>query len=50
MSLLAQYYAKLNRKSDAIATMEKAIDYGSRLKNPPFDLENMKKLLADWKK
>ncbi len=50
MSILAQYYAKMNRKSEAITTMEKAIDYGSRLKNPPFDLENMKKLLADWKK
>lgn len=50
MSLLAQYYAKMNRKSEAISTMEKAIDFGSRLKNPPFDLENMKKLLADWKK
>ncbi|HQF42524.1 MAG TPA: DUF2911 domain-containing protein [Ignavibacteriaceae bacterium] len=50
MSILAQYYAKMNRKSEAISTMEKAIDFGSRLKNPPFDLENMKKLLADWKK
>lgn len=50
MSILAQYYAKMNRKAEAISTMEKAIDYGSRLKNPPFDLENMKKLLADWKK
>lgn len=50
MSLLAQYYAKMNKKSEAISTMEKAIDFGSKLKNPPFDLENMKKLLADWKK
>ena len=49
LRVLAQYYAKLDKKSDAIATMEKAIDLGSKRENPPFDFENMKKMLAGWK-
>jgi hypothetical protein len=46
----AQILAKLNRKSDAIVTMEKAIDFGSKMQNPPFDFDMMKQMLADWKK
>jgi hypothetical protein len=49
LRVLAQYYAKMDKKSDAIATMEKAIDIGSEMENPPFDFENMKKMLAGWK-
>jgi hypothetical protein len=29
--------------------MEKAIELGSKMENPPFDYDNMKKMLADWK-
>jgi hypothetical protein len=46
----AQYLAKMNMKKDAIATMEKAIDYGSKMENAPFDFDNMKKMLEEWKK
>ena len=48
--VLAQYYGKMNKKSEAIATMEKAIEMGSKMQNPPFDFERMKQMLADWKK
>ena len=40
----------MNKKDDAIVTMEKAIDYGSKMENAPFDFDNMKKILEDWKK
>ena len=46
----AQYLAKMDMKNDAIATMEKAISLGSKMDNPPFDFDNMKKMLEDWKK
>lgn len=46
----AQYLAKLDRKADAVAAMEKAIDYGSKMENKPFDFDNMKKMLEEWKK
>ena len=49
LRVLAQYLAKMDKKEDAIATMEKAIDLGSKMKNAPFDFENIKKMLADWK-
>jgi len=45
----AQLQYKLGMKNEAIATMEKAIDLGSKMENAPFDYENMKKMLADWK-
>jgi len=45
----AQLQYKLGMKNDAIATMERAIDLGSKMDNAPFDYENMKKMLADWK-
>lgn len=46
----AQYLSKMNKKDEAIATMEKAIDYGSKMENQPFDFDNMKKMLTEWKK
>jgi Protein of unknown function (DUF2911) len=49
LRVLAQYFAKMDKKSDAIATMEKAIDLGSKMETQPFDFENMKKMLAGWK-
>ena len=45
----AQYLAKMDKKEEAVATMEKAIDYGSKMEDAPFDFDNMKKMLADWK-
>ena len=45
----AQYLAKMDKKQDAVATMEKAIDYGSKMEDAPFDYDNMKKMLAEWK-
>lgn len=49
MRIKAQLQAKMGSKSDAIATMEKAIVHGSKMENAPFDFDGMKKLLADWK-
>jgi len=49
LRVLAQYLAKMDKNSDAIATMEKAIDLGSKMETQPFDFENMKKMLAGWK-
>jgi hypothetical protein len=45
----AQLQYKLGMKDDAISTMEKAVDLGSKMDSVPFDYDNMKKLLADWK-
>jgi hypothetical protein len=38
----------MDKKENAIATMEKAINLGSKMENAPFDFDNMKKMLADW--
>jgi hypothetical protein len=46
----AQIQNKLGMKNDAIATMEKAIALGSKMEEAPFDYDNMKKMLEDWKK
>ena len=46
----AQIQNKLGMKNDAIATMEKAIALGSKMEDAPFDYDNMKKMLEDWKK
>ncbi len=46
----AQLQHKLGMKKDAITTMEKAIAFGTKMEEAPFDLENMKKILEDWKK
>ena len=48
--ILAQYYGKMNKKTEAIATMEKAIELGGKMSNAPFDFDRMKQMLADWKK
>ena len=45
----AQIQNKLGMKNEAIATMEKAIVLGSKIKKAPFDFDNMKKMLEDWK-
>ncbi|OGU77618.1 MAG: hypothetical protein A2V93_01175 [Ignavibacteria bacterium RBG_16_34_14] len=45
----AQYLAKMDKTEEAVATMEKAIDYGSKMEDAPFDFDNMKKMLAEWK-
>jgi hypothetical protein len=45
----AQIQFNLGMKDPAIATMEKAIELGGKMENAPFDYENMKKMLADWK-
>lgn len=46
----AQIQNKLGMKNEAIATMEKAIGLGSKMESAPFDFDNMKKMLEDWKK
>jgi hypothetical protein len=46
----AQIQNKLGMKDEAIATMEKAISYGEKMDSAPFDFDNMKKMLAEWKK
>lgn len=50
MRVLAQYFEKMDKKSDAITTMEKAIELGSKMEEAPFDYDRMKKMLEDWKK
>ena len=45
----AQIQYKLGMKSEAIATMEKAIELGSKMDSAPFDYDNMKKMLEEWK-
>jgi hypothetical protein len=45
----AQLLAKMDKKKDAIAAMEKAVEYGSKLDNAPFDFDNMKNMLTEWK-
>ncbi len=49
MRIKAQLQAKLGKKNDAITTLEKAIEHGSKMESAPFDFDAMKKLLADWK-
>lgn len=46
----AQIQNKLGMKNEAIATMEKAIGLGSKMESAPFDFDNMKSMLAEWKK
>jgi putative hemolysin len=50
LRVLAQYLAKMDMKNEAISKMEKAIELGNKMDNPPFDFDNMKKMLEDWKK
>jgi Protein of unknown function (DUF2911) len=46
----AQIQNKLGMKNESIATMEKAVALGSKMEEAPFDYDNMKKMLEDWKK
>ena len=46
----AQIQQKLGMKKEAIATMEKAIQLGGKMDSVPFDYDNMKKMLVEWKK
>jgi len=45
----AQLQYKLGMKIEAITTMEKAIELGAKMDDPPFDYNRMKELLAEWK-
>ena len=45
----AQYLAKMGNIDEAVTVMEKALDQGAKMENPPFDFENMKKKLVEWK-
>lgn len=49
LKVKAQLLGKAGKKNDAISTMEKALAKAAEMKNPPFDLDAMKKLLGDWK-
>ncbi|MBK6680186.1 MAG: hypothetical protein IPG53_09225 [Ignavibacteriales bacterium] len=49
LKVKAQLLEKTGKKADAISTMQKALAKASEMKNPPFDLEAMKKLLENWK-
>jgi hypothetical protein len=46
----AQIQNKLGMKNESVATMENAIALGSKMEEAPFDYDNMKKMLEDWKK
>jgi len=50
LKVKAQLLEKSGKKSEAISTMEKALGLAAGMKNPPFDLDAMKKLLETWKK
>ncbi len=45
----AQILAKTGKQADAIKTMEKAMTFSKAMKEPPFDLVDMEKLLTEWK-
>jgi hypothetical protein len=48
--VMAQLQYKLGMKDIAVATMEKAIELGGKMDDAPFDYEQMKNMLAEWKK
>lgn len=48
--IFAQYLAKMNKKSEAISMMEKAIELGGKMQSAPFDFDRMKQMLSDWRK
>ena len=45
----AQIQHKLGMENEAITSMEKAIELGSKMESAPFDFDSMKKMLEDWK-
>jgi hypothetical protein len=44
----AQLLEKLGKKSEAIASMQRAVKLGGEMENEPFDYERMTGLLAEW--
>jgi len=48
--IMAQIQNKLGIKDDAIDTMGKAIELGGAMDEAPFDFEQMKNMLTEWKK
>jgi hypothetical protein len=49
LTVKAQLHGKLGQKAEAIAAMEKAIQMGKTQKQPPENLSDMEKMLAEWK-
>ncbi|GAB4286799.1 MAG: DUF2911 domain-containing protein [Ignavibacteriaceae bacterium] len=49
LRIKAQYLAKMDMIDEAIDVMENAVSYGEKMEQAPFDFENMKKMLAEWK-
>ncbi len=49
-SLAARYFEHEGQHQEAIAAMEKALGMAKTMKQAPFNLEQMQKLLDDWKK
>lgn len=50
LTLKARVLAKMDKKSDAVSTMEKALGLAKGMKEPPYNLKEMEGLLAEWKK
>ncbi|MFO7446997.1 MAG: DUF2911 domain-containing protein [Ignavibacteriaceae bacterium] len=49
MRIKAQLLAKAGKKEEAVSAMEKAIEHGKKMENKPFDMDNMEKMLSEWK-
>ncbi|MBI4546808.1 MAG: DUF2911 domain-containing protein [Ignavibacteriae bacterium] len=45
----AQLLEKMGKKKDGIKLLEKAIAMGKKMENPPFDFQQMRDKLAEWK-
>ena len=50
MRIKARLLEKTGKKGEAVTVLKKAIDYGSKMQNKPFDFDQMQKMLADWQK
>jgi hypothetical protein len=49
LRIKARLLEKTGSKEEAVSTMEKALKLGNEMDNKPFDLDQMEKLLKDWK-
>lgn len=49
LKIKAQLLEKTGNKKEAISTMEKALEFGGKLKDKPFDYTAMEQLLTEWK-
>ncbi|NUN10885.1 MAG: DUF2911 domain-containing protein [Ignavibacteriaceae bacterium] len=49
LKIKAQLLAKTGNTKEAVAVMEKALEFGGKLKEKPFDYAVMEKLLSEWK-